>query len=69
MSIFAGIFSGVLVGLYFAEKNVPFPVTYHERPQGHTGFLTLDLQIIDTISQDVKDAVGYGVVKSPPSSQ
>ena len=54
MSIFGGIITGAIVGFYFAEKNVPFPLTYHPRTQGHTGYLTLALQIIDTISRDVK---------------
>lgn len=65
MSIFGGILSGLIVGFYFAEKDVPFPLAYHSRTQGHSGYLTLDLQIIDTISKDIKEAVGYGSTPNP----
>ena len=60
MSILAGMFTGTLLGCYFAEKNVPFPLAYNRRPDGRTGSLSLDLQIVDVVINDVKTAVGYG---------
>lgn len=59
MSFFAGIFSGALVGFYFAEKRAPFPVSYVKRSDGKTGSLVFDLQIVDNILYDIKTSVGY----------
>lgn len=60
MSIFAGIFTGACIGFYFAEKDVPFPVRYHKRQDGKTGHLSIDLEIADVITRDVRQALGYG---------
>jgi|JI10StandDraft_1071094.scaffolds.fasta_scaffold4433374_1 hypothetical protein len=65
MSVIAGIFSGVLVGFYFAEKNASFPVRYVKRTDGRTGSLVLDLQIVDHILYDVKTSVGYSSEVEP----
>ncbi len=59
MSVFGGIFAGMLVGFYFAEKDVPFPLKYNSRTETKAGSLELDLQIVDTLLYDIKKAVGY----------
>lgn len=59
MSVLAGIFTGALVGVYFAEKNVSFPVKYNRRPEGGAGSLVVDLQIFNNILRDVKESVDY----------
>lgn len=59
MSVIAGIFTGALVGIYFAERNVSFPLRYNRHPQGKAGSLELDLQILNVIASDIKSAVGY----------
>lgn len=59
MSVIAGIFTGALVGVYFAEKNVAFPLKYNKRPNGRIGSLELDLQILNILFADIRSAVGY----------
>ncbi|MCB0371300.1 MAG: hypothetical protein KDD45_18245 [Bdellovibrionales bacterium] len=59
MSIFGGILAGSVVGFYFAEKNLPFPLRYNKRPEGKTGSLEFDLQVVDVIIRDLKSSVGY----------
>lgn len=61
----AGIFTGALVGFYFAEKNASFPVRYVKRSDGRTGSLVLDLQIVDHILYDIKTSVGYTTEVEP----
>ncbi len=56
------------MGFYFAEKDTPFPIGYSKRPDGRTGTLEVDLQIVDIISRDFKNAVGYGSAETPSPS-
>lgn len=67
MGIFTRIIAGGIVGFYFAEKDLPFPVSYHPRPLERIGHLSVDLQIVDVITRDLQDAVGYGTKPAPPS--
>ena len=69
MSIIGGVLTGAVLGFYFAEKRVPFPLVYNPRTDGHTGYLTLDLQIVDAITRDMKEAVGYGTMPSTSASE
>lgn len=59
--------TGAFVGVYFAEKNVPFPLSYVSGADGTAGVIQLDLQIANTIVNDIRGAFGYGPVlpKSP----
>jgi len=50
----------MLVGVYFGEKNLPFPLRYNSRPLGGAGSLELDLQVANTIAADLRSAVGWG---------
>ena len=54
MGIFTRIIAGGIVGFYFAEKDLPFPVSYHSRPLERTGHLSIDLQIVDVITRDLQ---------------
>lgn len=65
MSVIAGIFTGALLGVYFAEKEVAFPLRYNRHPQGKAGSLELDLQIVNVIFADIKSAVGYTTQVEP----
>lgn len=65
MSVIAGIFTGALLGVYFAEKEAAFPLRYNRRPQGQAGSLELDLQIVNVIFADIKSAVGYTTEVEP----
>ena len=53
------ILVGGLIGFYYAEKELPFPLVYRNRPEGRTGYLELDLQIVDTVTDDIKSTFGY----------
>jgi hypothetical protein len=69
MSFFWGSFTGMLLGFYFAEKNVPFPISYIRPSDGSFGAIELDLRIINTIISDAKSTVGYSAADgSTPSS-
>jgi hypothetical protein len=68
MSVFAGILTGSLVGFYFAEKDLPFPLKYNKRPEGGAGSLEFDLKVVDTIVHDFRNTVGYGVTPAPAST-
>lgn len=59
MSFFWGSFTGMIVGFYFAEKNVPFPISYRRPNDGSAGVIELDLRILNTIISDAKNTVGY----------
>jgi hypothetical protein len=58
MSFFWGAVTGGLIGVYFAEKNVPFPLSYHPGPDNRPGKLELDLQIGSVIANDIRSALG-----------
>ncbi len=58
MSFFWGAVTGSLIGVYFAEKDVPFPLSYHSRPNKSAGQLVLDLQIGNVILNDIRGALG-----------
>ena len=60
MSVLKGIFAGLLTGVYFAEKDLPFPLKYNRREDRRAGTLALDLQVVDTIVADLRGMVGYG---------
>ena len=62
MSFFWGSFTGMMIGFYFAEKNVPFPISYRRPSDGSAGVIELDLRIINTIISDAKNTVGYSAV-------
>lgn len=64
MSFIWGAVTGGLIGVYFAEKNVPFPLSYHAGPNNLAGKLELDLQIGNVIVNDIRGAFGY-----PPVGQ
>lgn len=69
MSFFWGTVTGALVGVYFAEKSAPFPLSYRSRGDNSAGEIVLDLQIANTIVSDIRGAFGYGpVVQSPPAT-
>jgi hypothetical protein len=55
--IFSGILSGIFLGVYFAEKQLPFPLKYNTRPDT-IGSLELDLSVFSTIADDIREAVG-----------
>jgi len=57
--IFSGIISGIIVGTYFAEKELPFPLKYNRKPDS-AGSIELDLTVAGTIFNDLKCLVGYG---------
>jgi hypothetical protein len=57
--VFSGLISGIIVGTYFAEKGLPFPLRYNKKPE-QAGSLELDLQVVTTIVDDVRNLVGYG---------
>ena len=63
MSFFWGSFTGMMVGFYFAEKSVPFPISYRRPSDGSAGVIQLDLRIINTIISDAKNTVGYSAVE------
>lgn len=69
MSVIAGMFTGTLVGIYFAEKNVAFPVRYNRRPNGSPGSLEFDLEIFDVVTRDLKRCVGYRDKREMPGEQ
>jgi hypothetical protein len=62
MSFFWGSLTGMLVGIYYAEKSFPFPLAYRSGPNGSAGAIEFDLQIVNSIVSDVRGAVGYGPV-------
>ncbi len=62
MSFIWGCLTGTIVGVYFGEKNIPFPIKYNPRSTGGVGSLELDLQVANTIAQDLRNAVGWGPV-------
>ena len=55
--IFTGILSGIFLGVYFAEKQLPFPLKYNKRADS-IGSLELDLAVFSTIADDIRGAVG-----------
>lgn len=63
MSFLFGCFTGGLVGVYFGEKGLPFPLSYTGRPEGGIGYLKIDLQVANTIANDVRAAFGYGPIQ------
>lgn len=66
MSFFWGVLTGGLVGVYFAEKNVPFPLAYRSRSDNSAGVIEVDLQIANTIVSDIRGAFGYGPIAQDP---
>ena len=59
MSMLWGALSGTIVGVYFAEKDLTFPITYAPRPTGEFGSLGVDLQVANVIINDVRGMFGY----------
>ena len=68
MSFFWGSLTGMLVGIYYSEKSLPFPLTYKKGPNGSAGAIELDLQILNTMVKEAREAVGYGS-ESPPAQK
>lgn len=68
MSFFWGAVTGGLIGVYFAEKNLPFPLSYHAAPDNQAGKLELDLQIGNVIVNDIRNAFGYPPINQHPPS-
>lgn len=64
MSFFWGAVTGALVGVYFAEKNAPFPLSYRTGLNNSPGELALDLRIGNIIVNDIRGAFGY-----PPTNE
>jgi hypothetical protein len=62
MGFFWRVMTGAFIGIYFAEKDVPFPLTYQSRADNSAGVIQLDLQIGNTIVNDIRGAFGYGPV-------
>lgn len=70
MSFFWGSLTGIAVGIYYAEKSLPFPLSYKKGPNGSAGAIELDLQIfLNTAVNNVRGAVGYGSESPPPAPQ
>ena len=67
MSFFWGALTGAFVGVYFAEKNAPFPLSYRRGPNNSAGELALDLQICNIILNDARGAFEYPPTSSTPS--
>lgn len=67
MSFFWGSLTGIFVGIYYSEKSLPFPLSYKKGPNGSAGAIELDLQILNTMVNDFRGAVGYGSESSPPA--
>lgn len=55
--ILTGIFTGMFMGVYFAERQLPFPLKYNKRPDNF-GSLELDLSVLSTITDDVRGLIG-----------
>jgi hypothetical protein len=70
MSFLGGCFAGLVIGIYFGEKDLPFPVKYNARQNGSLGSLELDLQVANTLANDIRGAFGYGPIglKAAPTS-
>lgn len=64
----SGIITGTLLGVYFAEKNLPFPIQYNKKID-HAGSIELDLQVVTTIKNDIVNMVGYNPPKNETPSQ
>jgi hypothetical protein len=43
--MFSKILGAIIMGVYFAEKGLPFPLKFVKKPE-HVGTLELDLQVI-----------------------
>lgn len=69
MSFFWGSMTGIIVGIYYSEKSLPFPLSYRKGPNGSVGAIELDLQILNTMVRDVRRAVSYGTESPPPVPQ
>jgi hypothetical protein len=68
MSFFWGAVTGSLIGVYFAEKDVPFPLSYHSGPNKSAGQLVLDLQIGNVIVNDIRAAFGFAPIAQTPAA-
>jgi len=62
MSFLGGCFTGLIVGIYFGEKDLPFPIRYNSRQNGALGSLELDLQVANQITNDIRGAFGYSPI-------
>jgi hypothetical protein len=62
MSFFGGCFIGLITGVYFAEKNLPFPLFYKSQDNGDIGTLIIDLRVANTIKNDIRGLYGSSSV-------
>lgn len=51
------LFWGGLIGLYYGEKRLPFPLQYVPGQEG-VGYLKLDLSVANALLKDAQKLVG-----------
>lgn len=64
----SGMITGTILGVYFAEKNLPFPIHYNKKVD-QAGSIELDLQVLSTLKEDIVGMVGYNQSKNETASQ
>jgi glutamine amidotransferase-like uncharacterized protein len=64
MSFIKGCFIGLIAGIYFGEKNLPFPLLYKSQDNGDVGSIVIDLRVANTIKNDIRSLFGYGSVEA-----
>lgn len=62
MGFLAGFLVAIPVGIYFGERNIPFPITYYRRPNAW-GYIEMDLRFMETVSRDFNQLIGRNANK------
>lgn len=66
--VLTGIFAGMFAGVYFGERQLPFPLKYNKKPES-LGSLELDLSVFSTIADDVRALVSHSKNTEKAESQ